>query len=294
MSIQERVKNISRNDNLTINTPYTTAKIETSGICTLKCKFCYNKIMASKKERQKTMQPKDFDLVLKNLKKITTIKEVGLFYMGEASLCFYLKDFYKKLKEAGYFTYLTTNGTLYRAIMDTIPYIDSLKVSWNYKDKIDFQNKTGAWSEEYEYIKNNIKKFYDECHKYNKKLTVSTVLDSNKEDYKNSLSELTFDDHYWIPLQTQGGTYSTGLEGVVGEDDSKVNPMPCWSLFKGIYIDVDLNVRACCYGHTKAHIIGNLKEKPLNEILSDKKLLQAKQQQLEGKIPDMCKKCLSN
>ena len=81
--------------------------------------------------------------------------------MGEASLCFYLKDFYKKLKEAGYFTYLTTNGTLYRSIMDTIPYIDSLKVSWNYKDKIDFQNKTGAWSEEYEYIKNNIKKFYD-------------------------------------------------------------------------------------------------------------------------------------
>ena len=57
---------------------------------------------------------------------------------------------------------------------------------------------------------------------------------------------------------------------------------------------MDLNVRACCYGHTKAHIIGNLKEKPLNEILSDKKLLQAKQQQLEGKIPDMCKKCLSN
>ena len=294
MSVKERVDNISRNNNLNINTPYTAAKIEVSGICTLQCNFCYNKIMRQNNIRQKIMAPKDFQFVLDSLRQIETIKEVGLFYMGESALCFYLKKYYQKLKDLGYFTFLTTNGTLYRAIVEAIPYIDSLKVSWNYKDIHDFHEKTGFFDEQYNAIKENIKRFYRECHKYHKKLTISTVLDSNRQDYDNSLKELIYDDHYWIPLQTQGGTYNNGLDGVVGEDDNKVSPMPCWSLFKGIYIDVDLNVRACCYGHTKEHILGNLKEKPLIEIMSNKKLLQIKKQQLNGEIPDMCKVCLSN
>ena len=94
------------------------------------------------------------------------------------------------------------------------------------------------------------------------------------------------DEHYFIPLQTQGGTFDIGTDGVVGEADNPVNPIPCWSLFKGLYIDCDLNIRTCCYGHNKDHILGNIKDNNVQDHTI------YKQQQLNGKIPNICKKCL--
>lgn len=84
--------------------------------------------------------------------------------------------------------------------MDSIPYVDSLKVSWNYKDITDFRKKTGQNERMYETIIENIKTFYEICHINKKKLAVSTVLDCNKEDYEEAISNLRFDEHYWIPL----------------------------------------------------------------------------------------------
>ena len=112
MSVKDRVNAISENSNLAVGTPYTTAKVELCGICTLNCAFCYNKNMIDANERQKIISEDDFNIVLKALEDIRTIKEVGLFYMGESGLHPQLAHFYKKLKDKGYFTYLTTNGTV--------------------------------------------------------------------------------------------------------------------------------------------------------------------------------------
>jgi hypothetical protein len=106
------------------------------------------------------------------------------------------------LKNAGYFTFLTTNGTILQTVINAIPYIDSLKVSWNYTNINDFKLKTNANIDMYSYIQNNIFKFYEECHKYGKKFNISTVLDTNKHDYDIELNKLKYDEHYWIPLQT--------------------------------------------------------------------------------------------
>lgn len=292
MSVRERVEQISQNHNLSLDTPYTTAKIELTGVCTLQCAFCYNKQMRKNNERQKFLSQESFKIILDNLAQIPTLQEVGLFYMGESGLHPDLATFYRMLKERGYFTYLTTNGTVDK-IIEAIPYIDSLKVSWNYKNFADFQNKTGCSAVEYFHIKDNIKFFKMICNFHGKPLAVSTVLDGNRKDYKHELSQLDYDEHYWIPLQNQGGSYSNGMSGVVGEDDHKVSPIPCWSLFKGIYIDVNLNVRTCCYGHREKHILGNLKEEPLPKILGSERLLQIKQEHLNGNIPDICQECLS-
>lgn len=291
MSVQKRVEEISKNTNLSLETPYTTAKIELTGICTLGCKFCFNQQMKTNNERQKILSEENFDHILRELRTIPTVKEVGLFYMGESGLHKCLPDYYKRLKEQGYFTYLTTNGTV-SDVIKAIPYIDSLKVSWNYKSFADFQSKTGGSVIQYFCIKYNIKLFQIMCHKFNKKLAVSTVLDGYREEYENELRSLSYDEHYWIPLQTQGGSYTEGLSGVVGEDDHKVSPIPCWSLFKGIYIDVDLNVRTCCYGHTKEHIVGNLRNDSLRNILDSNQLTHMKTMHLNKQIPEQCRKCL--
>jgi radical SAM protein with 4Fe4S-binding SPASM domain len=118
------------------------------------------------------------------------------------------------------------------------------------------------------------------------------VLDKDKSFYNNVLKQLNYDEHYWIPLQTQNGYNENGLDGVVGEDDKKYSQIPCWSLFKGLYIDVDLNVRTCCYGHDDCFILGNLKTAALPDILKSAKYREMKEKHLNNNIPNECKKCL--
>ena len=293
MSIKDRINSISKNDNLDMNTKPVMAKIELTGCCTLNCSFCAHKKMKEMNIRQKMLTEEKFNIILNEIKLIKTIKEIGLFYMGESGLNPLLPLFAQKAQENGFFTFLTTNGTVLENVLKSIPYIDSLKISWNYKDEIDFINKTLMPKEYYYTIISNIDKIYNECHKFNKTLAISTVLDTKQDDYKNVLKLLKYDEHYFIPLQNQGGNNDKGATGVLGQYDNMVSPIPCWSLFKGVYIDVDLNVRICCYGHTNEHIIGNLLDHNLGNLLSDDKITYCKQAHLDKKIPDVCRKCLN-
>lgn len=292
MSIIDRINNVSNNTNLNIDSLPITCKIEITGICTLNCKFCYHNILKQKNIRQKHIEEDLFLKILNEIKTVSSIKEVGLFYMGESGLNKDLSKYYKILKENNYFTFLTTNATNIKYILKSIPYIDSLKVSWNYKNIDDFIFKTNSSEKQYINIKNNIKELYKECHKYNIELAISTILDDDKKLYTESLQELIYDEHYWIPLQTQAGFNSKGLKGVVGENETRRKTMPCWSLFNGLYFDVDGNVRICCYGNTEKQIIDNITNTSLIEILKSKKFMDIKYQHLNNIIPEECKKCL--
>ena len=288
MSVRERVQKISQNTNLNINTPFTTAKVELTGCGTLGCWFCDHLSMKKNNIRQHMMSQEDFEIALEYLKRFDSLREVGLFYMGESGLHPLLDRYYRCLKKAGYFTFLTTNATVITNILKAIPYIDSLKVSWNYKNEDDFNHNFSLGVGQYNTIIENVKILKAECNKFGKPLAISTVLDTCKEDYTDSLSELVYDEHYWIPLQNQGGTQECGADGVIGEDSHKVSPLPCWSLFKGIYIDCDLNVRLCCYGHSNEHILGNLH----NGIDSIKSNNDIKLKQLSMKVTSQCMHCL--
>lgn len=294
MTVQDRVQLISDNTNLSLDTKITTAKIEITGVCTFKCHFCYQNTMIAKNERQKFMTDTEFNQVLEYLKLYPDLKEVGLFYMGESGLHPNLAQYYKQLKKLGYFTYLTTNGTCLESVKKAIPYIDSLKVSFNYllDGSNDIHEITGTNYIPITKIIDNINIFAKECKKYNTEFALSTVIDEskyNKESHSKTMDYL-FPNifHYYIPLQTQGGYNNEGLGGVVGETESKVNQIPCWSLFKGLYIDADLNIRTCCYGHTDKHILGNIKDM---KVVNKKELLQ---QHLSNQIPDICKECIKN
>lgn len=266
------------------------AKVEICGMCSLDCNFCYHKVMKAEHLRQRMILENDFERILSFLKTIPSMKEVGLFYIGESGLHPKLCDFYRMLKEEGYFTYLTTNGTTTSNILRAIPFIDSLKVSWNYIDQQDFVMKTHADSSLYSKIVQNINILHEECNKNSKKLAISTVLDTKKEDYSASLAQLQHDEHYWIPLQTQCGTNSDGADGVVGESEHIRDPLPCWSLFKGLYIDSDMNIRTCCYGHHACHVLYNIRN--VQKFIIPSKLLHMRELHLQHKIPDECKQCL--
>lgn len=290
--LKNRVIDISRNDNLSLDTPPTTVKIELTGRCTLDCVFCNHHSMKEKNIRQKLLSLEDFNIILQQLLTISSVREVGLFYMGESAIHPLLKDFYKELKKYKYFTYLTTNATTIENIIPAIKYIDSLKVSWNYKNIEDFIWKTRSPANIYDKIISNIYELDRLCQSMGKHLTISTIMDSSKNEYISALKKFDGVDHYWLPLQTQCGNNEVGIGGVSGELDHMVKSIPCWSLFKGIYIDVDLNVRMCCYGHYDEHILGSLKRSSLSEILKSDKVIQIKQKHLQGDIPSECYSCL--
>ena len=293
MTVQDRVQLISNNTNLDLSTKITTAKIELTGACTFNCKFCYQQEMKQNNLRQNFLTDAEFNQVLSYLKLYPDLKEVGLFYMGESGLHPKLADYYKQVKELGYYTYLTTNGTCIHNIIKAIPYIDSLKVSFNYllEDSNDIKDITQT-NISIQDIINNINLLNIECKKHNTEFALSTVIDEskyNKESHSKIIDYL-FPDifHYYIPLQTQGGFNENGIGGVVGETESKVNKMPCWSLFKGLYIDANLNIRTCCYGHTDKHILGNIKDM---RVITKKEL---KEQHLNNIIPNICRECINN
>lgn len=306
--ISERIKEIANVKDVTVDYKPTTLKIEACGRCTLSCKYC---IVADNRlncVRQHVLSVKEFRNIMsfvESHKDIFDIKEVGLFYMGESGMNPKLDVMYKDLKDHEYFTYLTTNATYITNIIRAIPYIDSLKVSWNYKNLKDFMNKTMSSAMLYEAIIKNIKVLSEECKKYNTQYTFSTILDNDKPEnvvkgeYYDILNKLHpyFDEHYWLPLQSQGGFYhkDEAKPGVLGTTECSKDPKVCWSLFKGLYIDCDMNVRTCCFGYHDDQILMNKTDIVKNRIPKKAiaKMKRIRQAQLNGEIPEECKHCLS-
>ena len=291
--ITDRIDKIANNKTLDLRHLPEMARIEITGFCTLNCKYCYSKELKKLNLRQSYMSFENFNKCLSYVKRLNSIKEVGLFYMGESSLHPNLDVYYKMLKDNGFFTFLTTNGTNVKNVVKAIPYIDSLKLSWNYIDFEDFRDKTSINSiEVYDSIIKNSNTLFEECHKHKKEFFISTILDTDsKSKYDNALSKLKCDQHYWLPLQSQCGYVKTGNPGVIGQSMNTVEPIPCWSLFKGLYIDVDLNVHTCCYGNNNQHILFNILDE--NNTYLCEKLIQMRKQHLMNEIPVECKNCLT-
>ena len=73
-SIKDRIDRIADNTNLSLNTKYTTCKIEISGMCNLNCSFCYEKELKKYGKRQRYMLPDDLKLILDVLEeKVPTV-----------------------------------------------------------------------------------------------------------------------------------------------------------------------------------------------------------------------------
>lgn len=291
--IVNRINYISDNTNLSMDTKPVTCKIEVSGTCNLDCRFCNH---SNLKDRFKLMSLKDFEEVINFVhKNYPSITDIGLFLMGEPGLNRELPEMYKMVKniDRNYFTFLTTNGLFIKYITKSLQFVDSLKVSWNYKNEKDFEEKTDTSIDAYYDIRRNIKRLYKLCKEYNTSFSISTVIDEKndkKEDYYKSIEGFEYDYHYFLPLQTQGGYVKDAKGGCVGNDSRyESNPIPCYCLFKGLYIDVNKNIRICPFGNEEHHIIGNI----YNGIDMNY-YNKIKEQHLYGSIPKQCEKCLNS
>ena len=287
MTIIDRIAQTKDISDISIDYMPTIAKFEICSKCSLHCKFCgISQEKCSKRDRLVTDD--EFNRFLEFIGKIQTIKEVALFYYGEAALHPHLSEFYKKLKLKNYYTFLTTNGTVKDNLMCSIPFIDSVKVSWNYIDFIDFHEKTGGSLNQYNDIISNTLAFYDEVHRYGKKLTVSTIYDGDQKKYIPALSKLKYDEHYWLPLYSMNGVNKSGTHGQTF--GFQTQSIPCSQLFKFLHVDSNLNVRTCFCGHNDAQILFNIKNM---DFYIPEKLKRLREQHIKMIIPEECINCLT-
>ena len=288
--IQMHIDKITDNTHCSLYQLPKSVKLEATGACSLKCNFCYNKQLKINNIRQRMLTVDQFKYAFKFIQKIPTIHEIGFFYLGEAALNPNLPYFYKYAKKYNYRTFLTTNGTISNVILECIPFVDSLKVSWNYTSVNDFCYKTKSSPIIFNTIYNNIKIFKAACNAYNKKLSISTIEDQPKINYQFILSKLQFDTHYWLPLQSHAGLLKTGHEGNIGQCSHIRTTMPCWNLFNCLYIDVDLNIRMCDFVHQPDNILYNIND--IDYYYLTPTVIFNRLNHLLGKVPFMCRKCL--
>jgi len=232
----------------------------------------------------------DFNLFTRLAKEIQNagVEELGLFYLGESFLVEWLPEAIRFAKEECGFSYLflTTNGRLStpERIRKCIEAgLDSLKFSFNHSDETQFAEVTGVAAENYEIVKNNIRgaravrddieaRTAHRCGLY-----ASSILYDGEQQKRmqEAVSEIIgfVDEHYYLPLYNQGALTTdvskklgyvptAGNQGRIG---ALRDPVPCWSAFTEGHVTYDGVLSACCFDHSSAWQMGDLKTTPFME-----------------------------
>jgi len=268
--------------------------VESTNHCNLACPICDNKYM----RRTKGFMPfEDFKNYLIQLKEIGA-KKIDFDLGGEPLLN---KDLFKMVALAhglGIKTSFSTNGTLLDkkcyALFDSC--LDNLLISLDGMSAESYEKvRIGA---KFKKVKANIESLmeYKEKHGYNRpKILLSFIVTKYNED---EISE--FKD--WARKNSNGFIVKSLSVNTKYEDEAKefqsVNPnfkrisqkKNCdWKTKNGVIL-WNGNLGLCCVDILGRHTFGNLKEKPLKDLLQTAEY-HARNELISGKVFGLCKNC---
>jgi len=283
--------------------PPRSVKIELVGNCNFSCWFCGTGTSQREKRHM------DFEL----FKKITSeakdigIAEVGLFYLGESTLYPQLVEAVSFAKGIGIeYVFLTTNGySLSEELLFDLfdAGLDSLKFSFNYKDRESCLETTGV--DAYEQIISNIELAnkirnadYFNCRLYASSIEYNEDARSEMEESISRISPF-LEEHYWLPLFNQGGHLADhdDMENTTGNNvarsDDDRNTKVCWGLFSKTNVTWDGILSACCFDHKGEFSMGDLKSETFMESWHSEKFKELRSKHINDDIEDLpCHKCL--
>jgi MoaA/NifB/PqqE/SkfB family radical SAM enzyme len=273
-------------------------KIELMAACDFKCWFC------ATKDRLRKQKAMDFGLYEKLIRDMHSsgVKELGLFYLGESLLYPLLEEAILLAKEIGFeYVFLTTNGysadeEILRKIIDAG--LDSLKFSFNYKDRASCLCTTGV--DAFDMVVDNIRLAHELREEmgsniglYASSVEVSPGKRSEMEDVLELIGPY-IDEHYFLPLYNQGGFIKTdSVAGNPGRADAMRNAIMCWSLFTSAHVTYDGLLTACCFDHDGRFTMGDLKKQSFMDAWHSKAFQALRQAHMDDEVEGTpCATCL--
>ena len=307
-SITNKIDNISHIPEAyrkTVLPPPTSVKIELTGRCNFKCKYCSHDY----ENRPRVDMPWEVYQTLLNDFADINLEELGLFFIGEPFLDKRLPAAITEAHNYGIpYVFLTTNGSMAdpKKVEEAMEAgLNSLKFSFNYKNADQFaditQVKPALWYKGLENLK-EARRIRDKKG-YNCGIYASYIIYNHQQSEE---MEAVLDEHvrpyvdevYALPLFTM--IYRADTEkklgwaptaGNRGREGNLRPPLPCWVLFTAGHVFSNGDVCACCFGGTE-FIIGNAYKDGFMNVWNSEAAQRLRQAHLNMDISETpCKGC---
>lgn len=249
-------------------------------------------------------------------------EEVGLFFIGESTVSpKTLIDALRICKKLGVpYTFLTTNGTLLTPMLAgelMEEGLDSLKFSVNFESPEAFARGTRTKGALWGKALANLKAAYElrNAGGYKTKIYASSILFNGEEQRAQMESVLEervrpfTDSHYFLPCfsemasvnnvkETRGWKVNAGNQG---RADNKVDPLPCWSLFREAHVRLQKQedgtikhmMSMCCFGATPTFDAASLDDMSFMDAWNSLAYRELRRAHLSGDVHGtVCQSCI--
>lgn len=275
---------------LTTKPPFPTKlKIELTARCDLRCYFCS---LTYKPRRKADIDQALFLKIIGEAKELS-VRDLGLFWLGEPLLVEALPDYVAFAKQSGIpYVFITTNGRtafpekIKRVIESGV---DSIKFSLNAGTRERYQAVTGV--DAFDQVVANIRSTRElRGTRARPKLYASTAVEAGHDEEFGAVHALIgpyVDSHY--PLRRYG------LQEAARPGTRTLDSMlPCWSLFTEAHISYEGYLSACFCDHDPKFYMGDIKSMPLKEAWLSPKFVELRAQHLEKQIAgSLCADCIA-
>lgn len=286
---------IKRKAEIEINSPINIT-IETTNHCNANCIMCPHEKMKRKKG---VMSDEIFNLILKRIndEKIP-IDYIWMSGFGEPLIDSKIFDRLKILKQNGYRTKISTNGSLLKSdkVEELIKSgLDEINISFNGANKKDYEKVMKNL--QYDRTLSNIHLLIRRRREKNLNrpiINISSVLTSQNEEkvashisnWKNLVDSVKVGQvHRWGNHEKMSSGIETKLTNHI---------FPCRSLWISIVIAWNGDVIPCCVDYEGKIKLGNIKNNSLKEIWRGKEISEIRTAHLKrslDNLPKICQNC---
>ena len=310
----DSVTKIPREYLQTVCPPPKSVKISVTERCNHACQYCALRL---RRHPPGAMSKETYKRIIRECVD-AGVKEVGVFYMGEPTMCGWIGEAVSIAKGEGIpYVFMTTNGTYYQALAryeDVMKAgLDSLKFSLNYSDPEQYSQMTGCRPELFDRFLRNIK----QTRMLRDELGVKTTLWASSIQYDGAQAEKMAKTIaevepyldgpvYFLPLYSMaswtaerekelGFRPTAGNQGRIG---ALRDPLPCWTAFTAANISVRENgkpfLSACSFDVNGAWNIGDLSLMSFKEAWNSPEFQTLRAAHLAKDVTgSLCEKCVA-
>lgn len=290
--------------------PPKSIKWELVDSCNYNCSFCG---IRGREKPGRTRMDLDFFKRASKEAYDAGVEECGLFFIGESTMDpALLMECLKWAKSLGYYTFLTTNGSLCDPMLSgelMANGLDSLKFSINASNAQQFKQVMGVKPSLFDKSLANLKAAYELRNEkgYKTKIYASSIMFNGEQQERMEalLSKQVVpyvDEHYYLPcfseMQSPSAERNRSMgwkpnAGNVGRLDAMRDPLPCWSVLREGHVRVDGSLSACCFGADDKFDMGNLYEMSFMEAWNSEAFQALRKKHLSGDVRGTaCEACI--